>query len=146
MNSKVNLQYIGLREFWKDNLYHTGLHFERGQIRLVSADAARKLLRHSDVFKLVTNETSELERIGKQDVDSTNETSELERAGKQDAENEMSAFDEVQDVIMEISQMDKESLSLYAQSNYSQSLDKRKSVDTLREEVVQMVHQFGIVK
>lgn len=144
MNSKVNIQYIGLREFWRDNLYHTGLHFERGQIRLVSVDAARKLLRHPDVFELVADD--ELEQAGKQDEDVTDETSELEQAGKQDADNEMSAFDEVQDVIMEINQMDKESLSLYAQSNYSQLLDKRKSVDTLREEVVQMVHQFGIVK
>lgn len=144
MNSKVNIQYIGLREFWRDNLYHTGLHFERGQIRLVSSDAARKLLRHPDVFELVAGEESK--KASKQDVDSADETTKLEQAGKQDAENEMSAFDEVQDVIMEINQMDKESLSLYAQSNYSQSLDKRKSVDTLREEVVQMVHQFGIVK
>ena len=129
MNNKVKIRYIGLREFWRDNLYHTGLYFEHGQSRLVSSDAARKLLRHSDVFELVVDETSE-----------------LEQAGKQDADDEMSAFDEVQDVIMEINQMDKESLSLYAQSNYSQSLDKRKSVDALREEVVQMVHQFGIVK
>ena len=144
MNSKVKIQYVGLREFWRDNLYHTGLHFERGQIRLVSADAARKLLRHSDVFELVADEA--LEQAGKQEADTTDETSGLEQAGKQEAENEMSAFDEVQDVIMEISQMDKDILSLYAQSNYSQSLDKRKSVDTLREEVVQMVHQFGIVK
>ena len=146
MNSKVKIQYIGIREFWRDNLYHTGLHFERGQIRLVSADAARKLLRHPDVFELVADDSSELEQAGKQDADATDETSELEQAGKQDADNEMSAFDEVQDVIMEINQMDKESLALYAQSNYSQSLDKRKSVDNLREEVVQMVHQFGIVK
>ena len=146
MNNKVKIRYIGLREFWRDNLYHTGLYFEHGQSRLVSSDAARKLLRHSDVFELVVDETSELEQAGKQDADVVDETSELEQAGKQDADDEMSAFDEVQDVIMEINQMDKESLSLYAQSNYSQSLDKRKSVDALREEVVQMVHQFGIVK
>ena len=144
MNSNVKIQYIGLREFWRDNIYHTGLHFERGQIRLVSADAARKLLRHPDVFELVASD--ELEQAGKQDAGTTDETAELEQAGKQDAENEMSAFDEVQDVIMEIGRMDKESLSLYAQSNYEQSLDKRKSVETLREEVVQMVHQFGIVE
>lgn len=144
MNSKVKIQYIGLREFWRDNLYHTGLHFESGQIRLVSADAARKLLRHPDVFELVTDDTSELEQS--EDADVVDDTSELEQSGKQDAENEMSAFDEVQDVIMEINQMSKESLALYAQSNYSQVLDKRKSVDNLREEVVQMVHQFGIIK
>ncbi|HEZ5103686.1 hypothetical protein [Neisseria meningitidis] len=133
---RVFIKYIGGRAVWRDGIYHTGLVFEDGQVREVSAEAAAKLLRHGDVFAAV-----EGKRVKKAD-----DTEALEKAGALEVEREEAAFDAVQDVILQINQMGKDELELYAKANYGQSLDKRKSAENLREAVVQMVHQFGIVQ
>lgn len=133
---KVLIKYIGGCAVWRDCIYHTGLVFEDGQVREVSAEAAAKLLRHGDVFAAV-----EGKRVKKAD-----DTEALEKAGALEVEREAAAFDAVQDVILQINRMGKDELELYAKANYGQSLDKRKSAENLREAVVQMVHQFGIVQ
>lgn len=133
---RVFIKYIGGCAVWRDGIYHTGLVFEDGQVREVSAEAAAKLLRHGDVFAAV-----EGKRVKKAD-----DTEALEKAGALEVEREAAAFDAVQDVILQINRMGKDELELYAKANYGQSLDKRKSAENLREAVVQMVHQFGIVQ
>lgn len=133
---RVFIKYIGAEAVWRDCIYHTGLVFEDGQVREVSAEAAAKLLRHGDVFAAV-----EGKRVKKAD-----DTEALEKAGALEVERETAAFDAVQDVILQINRMGKDELELYAKANYGQSLDKRKSAENLREAVVQMVHQFGIVQ
>ncbi|HGG9246569.1 TPA: hypothetical protein ACJJ37_000371 [Neisseria meningitidis] len=133
---RVFIKYIGGRAVWRDGIYHTGLVFEDGQVREVSAEAAAKLLRHGDVFAAV-----EGKRVKKAD-----DTEALEKAGALEVEREEAAFDAVQDVILQINRMGKDELELYAKANYGQDLDKRKSAENLREAVVQMVHQFGIVQ
>lgn len=133
---RVFIKYIGGRAVWRDGIYHTGLVFEDGQVREVSAEAAAKLLRHGDVFVAAPGK-----RVKKAD-----DTEALEKAGALEVEREEAAFDAVQDVILQINQMGKDELELYAKANYGQSLDKRKSAENLREAVVQMVHQFGIVQ
>lgn len=133
---RVFIKYIGGRAVWRDGIYHTGLVFEDGQVREVSAEAAAKLLRHGDVFVAV-----EGKRVKKAD-----DTEALEKAGALEVEREAAAFDAVQDVILQINRMGKDELELYAKANYGQDLDKRKSAENLREAVVQMVHQFGIVQ
>ncbi|HGO8065525.1 TPA: hypothetical protein ACLAZ6_000340 [Neisseria meningitidis] len=133
---RVFIKYIGGRAVWRDGIYHTGLVFEDGQVREVSAEAAAKLLRHGDVFAAV-----EGKRVKKAD-----DTEALEKAGALEVEREAAAFDAVQDVILQINRMGKDELELYAKANYGQDLDKRKSAENLREAVVQMVHQFGIVQ
>lgn len=133
---RVFIKYIGGRAVWRDGIYHTGLVFEDGQVREVSAEAAAKLLRHGDVFVAAPGK-----RVKKAD-----DTEALEKAGALEVEREEAAFDAVQDVILQINRMGKDELELYAKANYGQDLDKRKSAENLREAVVQMVHQFGIVQ
>ncbi|CWN99022.1 hypothetical protein E4K39_03645 [Neisseria meningitidis] len=133
---RVFIKYIGGRAVWRDGIYHTGLVFEDGQVREVSAEAAAKLLRHGDVFVAAPGK-----RVIKAD-----DTEALEKAGALEVEREAAAFDAVQDVILQINRMGKDELELYAKANYGQDLDKRKSAENLREAVVQMVHQFGIVQ
>ncbi|AAW89755.1 TPA: hypothetical protein ACFITZ_001089 [Neisseria gonorrhoeae] len=133
---KVFIKYIGGRAVWRDRIYHTGLVFEDGQVREVSAGAAAKLLRHGDVFAAVP---------GKR-VEKADDTEALEKAGASELEREAAAFDAVQDVILQINRMGKDELELYAKANYGQGLDKRKSAENLREAVVRMVRQFGIVQ
>ncbi|HEZ1373373.1 TPA: hypothetical protein ACJKA7_000402 [Neisseria meningitidis] len=133
---RVFIKYIGGRAVWRDGIYHTGLVFEDGQVREVSAEAAAKLLRHGDVFAAAPGK-----RVKKAD-----DTEALEKAGALEVERKEAAFDAVQDVILQINRMGKDELELYAKANYGQDLDKRKSAENLREAVVQMVHQFGIVQ
>ncbi|AKP10571.1 TPA: hypothetical protein ACKN6K_001547 [Neisseria gonorrhoeae] len=133
---KVFIKYIGGRAVWRDRIYHTGLVFEDGQVREVSAGAAAKLLRHGDVFAAVP---------GKR-VEKADDTEALEKAGASELEREAAAFDAVQDVILQINRMGKDELELYAKANYGQGLDKRKSAENLREAVVRMVRQFGIAQ
>lgn len=133
---KVFIKYIGGRAVWRDRIYHTGLVFEDGQVREVSAGAAAKLLRHGDVFAAVP---------GKR-VEKADDTEALEKAGASGLEREAAAFDAVQDVILQINRMGKDELELYAKANYGQGLDKRKSAENLREAVVRMVRQFGIAQ
>ncbi|MCF2997404.1 UNVERIFIED_CONTAM: hypothetical protein PPO58_06985 [Neisseria gonorrhoeae] len=133
---KVFIKYIGGRAVWRDHIYHTGLVFEDGQVREVSAGAAAKLLRHGDVFAAVP---------GKR-VEKADDTEALEKAGASELERETAAFDAVQDVILQINRMGKDELELYAKANYGQGLDKRKSAENLRGDVVRMVRQFGIAQ
>lgn len=133
---KVFIKYIGGRAVWRDRIYHTGLVFEDGQVREVSAGAAAKLLRHGDVFAAV---------LGKR-VEKADDTEALEKAGASELERETAAFDAVQDVILQINRMGKDELELYAKANYGQGLDKRKSAENLRGDVVRMVRQFGIAQ
>lgn len=133
---RVFIKYIGGCAVWRDCIYHTGLVFEDGQVREVSAEAAAKLLRHGDVLVAAPGK-----RVIKAD-----DTEALEKAGALEVEREAAAFDAVQDVILQINRMGKDELELYAKANYGQDLDKRKSAENLREAVVQMVHQFGIVQ
>ncbi|QOG53975.1 hypothetical protein IBX84_05425 [Neisseria gonorrhoeae] len=133
---KVFIKYIGGRAVWRDRIYHTGLVFEDYQVREVSAGAAAKLLRHGDVFAAVP---------GKR-VEKADDTEALEKAGASQLEREAAAFDAVQDVILQINRMGKDELELYAKANYYQGLDKRKSAENLRGDVVRMVRQFGIVQ
>lgn len=133
---KVFIKYIGGRAVWRDRIYHTGLVFEDGQVREVSAGAAAKLLRHGDVFAAVP---------GKR-VEKADDTEALEKAGASELEREAAAFDAVQDVILQINRMGKDELELYAKANYGQGLDKRKSAENLRGDVVRMVRQFGIAQ
>ncbi|EMT8302925.1 hypothetical protein NTO88_001601 [Neisseria gonorrhoeae] len=133
---KVFIKYIGGRAVWRDRIYHTDLVFEDGQVREVSAGAAAKLLRHGDVFAAVP---------GKR-VEKADDTEALEKAGASELERETAAFDAVQDVILQINRMGKDELELYAKANYGQGLDKRKSAENLRGDVVRMVRQFGIAQ
>ncbi|CNQ87481.1 phage associated protein [Neisseria gonorrhoeae] len=133
---KVFIKYIGGGAVWRDRIYHTGLVFEDGQVREVSAGAAAKLLRHGDVFAAVP---------GKR-VEKADDTEALEKAGASELERETAAFDAVQDVILQINRMGKDELELYAKANYGQGLDKRKSAENLRGDVVRMVRQFGIAQ
>ncbi|EEZ58968.1 TPA: hypothetical protein ACKLWQ_001332 [Neisseria gonorrhoeae] len=142
---KVFIKYIGGRAVWRDRIYHTGLVFEDGQVREVSAGAAAKLLRHGDVFAAVPGK-----RVEKADdteaLEKADDTEALEKAGASELERETAAFDAVQDVILQINRMGKDELELYAKANYGQGLDKRKSAENLRGDVVRMVRQFGIAQ
>lgn len=143
VSGHIAVQYIGRKETYTDHLYGTELSFEKGQVRSLPGDIARKLLRHADMFK----EGSVLATIPKPDKssDEQDDTAKLlDEAGKRQQE-ERKQEDALLDLKQQVSIMTKDTLCDYALTNYRQKLDKRASVAELRQQVAGMIDQFGAV-
>lgn len=123
---KVAVQYIGKRETYTEGTYGSRLVFTQGQTVLVSAELAKKLLRHPDVYQpgQVTDET----------------TVQVETTPDEKDESEQS---EIQDVRDRIASMDKAALESFAKTTFQIDLDKRKGVEALRQQVTGLVDQYG---
>lgn len=136
----VAVRYIGRREQWIERSYTRGITFDKGQVRMLPPEIARKLLRHGDLF-----EQAEAKSAPKAKAKPKDDTQQHLDKMREDKEEESKARQHVQDQHDAIMSMDKDALELYAYSNYQQSLDKRKSVETLREQVAGFVDQYGAV-
>lgn len=131
----VPVKYVGRRPDFFDRIYGSGLFFDQGQTRWVPSELARKLLRHADLFER-----------GEEDLEaSEDDTAEIleEAARERDAQRvDQSAIQDLRDSVQS---MDKEALSQFASTNYRQIIDRRRSVETLREEVLGFIDRFGAV-
>lgn len=143
---KTAIIYIGTKHF-TDRLYNTGLAFEPKQVRQIPDDKARLFLRHSDLF-------AKYDSQGDKSDESLEEVVELETPDdteklldEQADKNDKKAKDEnnLQDLYTQVMVMDKDALEQFAKEHYQHNLDKRKSVDNLRNEVVGLIDQFGVV-
>lgn len=142
MAAPTAVKYIGRRDEWRDSVYGTGLYFVQNQTRMLPAEIARKLLKHSDLFEV--GDVAE-DVASDQDVSLVDDTSSLLKESQDKAEEEDSALNEVQDTLDQINRMDKAGLVNYARDQYQQNLDKKSNLTTLREQVTQLVNQFGVV-
>lgn len=142
----IDVQYIGRRERWKDTLYGTGLYFNAGQVRTLPIAIATKLLRHKDVFEEFAGAPA-ADRMTEPGIqrESDDDTSALLEEGRRDGKRAQQTLLEVQQVFDQIDRMDKAALEEFARNNYRQDIDKRRSLENLREQVRQMVDQFGVV-
>lgn len=133
--SLVPVKYVGRRPDFFDRIYGSGLFFDQGQTRWIPAELARKLLRHADLFER-----------GEEDLEaSEDDTAKIleESAREQDAQRiDQSAIQDLRDSVQS---MDKEALSHFAGTNYRQIIDRRRSVEALREEVLGFIDRFGAV-
>jgi hypothetical protein len=119
--SAKEVAYIGHREYSKDVTYGTG-EWVKGQTKVVDGVTALKLSRHPDVYRIM--EESDGSAI----------------AITQHVEDEVT---ESQYTIDTLQRMDRDALFEFVQHNFQQKLDRRKSVETLRNEAANLVHQFG---
>lgn len=129
----VPVKYIGRRPEFFDRIYGSGLFFDQGQTRLLPAELARKLLRHADLFER-----------GEEDLEaSEDDTAEIleEAARERDAQRIDQSV--IQDLRDSVQSMDKDALSQFAGTNYRQIIDRRRSVEALREEVLGFIDRFG---
>ncbi len=126
------VKYIG-KASYRDNLYRTYLTWEPGQVRGLPDDVADKILRHIDMFERA------------QHAPKKDDTSKLLADAKAAEAERDQAQIAIQSMYMEVQVMDKESLDNFAQRNYRQTIDKRHSVEDLRQQVVQMIDRFGVV-
>jgi len=130
------VRYTGRRVQFADRLYGTNLVWEPNQVRTLPPHVADKFLRHPDVFELAKVP------VTKRGNDDSAEI--LEISQKEDVQREQ-AQQAIQAMYLEVRAMDKEALASFAQRNYGQLIDRRHSVEDLRQEVVQMIDRFGVV-
>lgn len=132
----IAVKYIGRRESFTDTNYRSGLTFNRGQTRSLPVALARQFLRHADLFEVGTAE----KRSARAKEDDTQEILEsVKAAQKEEAQTEML----MQDLRDTVQTMDKDALAEFAQVHYQQQIDKRHSIESLREQVVQFIDRFG---
>lgn len=139
------VQYIGRRDTFTDHLYGTGLVFEKGQVRNLPSELARKFLRHGDQF------AENVAREGEQQIVQTTEEPDQDDTAAKLAEAqklqelERDKESQLQDLKVQVNAMTKTALGQYALTNYQQKLDQSKTVAELRAQVIGMIDQFGPV-
>lgn len=140
----IPVQYVGKKSQYTDRLYGSNLVFGRGQVRNVPSDIASKLLNHPEfqhyeqhLVDTPVNDRAEI--LHKDDTQTILDQAQIEQNEKLDEENR--TMDEIEIV----NRMDKKSLIDYAQTKYDQKLDGRNNVGALREHVVGLINQFGVV-
>lgn len=138
--SGVAIQYVGNKSLFKDHLYNSALTFTTGQVRNVNSDLATKLLKHPE-FKLYVAESHDFTE-SEQTVDDTAVVLANAQIEQEKKDQEQTA---VLDEIDVVNQMTKDALIEYAYNKYQQKLNKQNSVATLRTQVAEFVHQFGVV-
>ena len=146
----IKILYIGKRKQYTEGCYGSKILFEHNKPQMVPYDLAMKLLKHPDQYKkyevddfdgsdgLGVGETPESSETP-ESLDDTPVAEIAEDTSEEDAETDM------QDIRDSLSSMDRDSLADFAFKSFSGfKLDKRKSEDTLRLEVVQMLDQVGL--
>ena len=129
----VPVKYVGRRPDFFDRIYGSGLFFDQGQTRWVPSELARKLLRHADLFER-----------GEEDLEaSEDDTAEILEEAAREQDNKRVEQSVIQDLRDSVQSMDKDALSQFASTNYRQIIDRRRSVETLREEVLGFIDRFG---
>ena len=121
----VAVKYEGPRAAYREGTYGSGLMWTKGETKLVPAALAEKLLRHAPVYvpgdkKAAPKHAEVIAEPAKKDEDDT------------------------QEVRDSFNTMDKDALETYARTHFRVELDKRKSLQSLRGQVTQLVDQYGI--
>ena len=121
----VAVKYEGPRATYREGAYGSGLMWTKGETKLVPAALAEKLLRHAPVYvpgdkKAAPKHAEVIAEPAKKDENDT------------------------QEVRDSLNTMDKDALEAYARTHFRVELDKRKSLQSLRGQVTQLVEQYGI--
>lgn len=120
----VAVKYDGPRSTYREGAYGSGLMWTKGETKLVPAALAEKLLRHAPVYvpgdkKAAPKHVEVIAEPAKKDENDT------------------------QEVRDSFNTMDKDALEAYARTHFRVELDKRKSLQSLRGQVTQLVDQYG---
>lgn len=132
----VPVKYVGRRSDFFDRIYGSGLFFDQGQTRWIPPELARKLLRHADLFERGEEEA---------DAQPDDDTAELLKESAIEQETQRIDQSAIQDLRDSVQSMDKDALSHFAGTNYRQIIDRRRSVEALRVEVLGLIDRFGAV-
>ena len=126
----IAVRYVGRRPVYREGAYGSGIVFTQCETKLVPSDLANKLLRHTDVY--VPGSASK----------DTTIASVPDSVKKTDEQNEEEIMQSLRDSIQT---MDKDALETYARTQFKIDIDKRRGLDKLRQQVTQLIDQYGAV-
>lgn len=139
----VSIQYIGNKSLYTDHLYESALTFEQGQVRSVPSDLATKFLKHPEFTRYEGLPESISGEPTEQSLD--DDTSSILKRSKEKQQEEIDKENQIFDEIEAVSKMTKAGLVQYALEKYEQKLNAQKNLGELKEQVTQLIHQYGIV-
>lgn len=135
----TRIAYQG-RKIYRDKF--SGNTWEPGTAKLVTPDAAKKLLRFAEFARAEAAEpATEPQQASTPDTSTELETAmaiEQEAARAKEQEKQM-----LESMLLTVQSMDKSALEEYARK-YEVDLDKRLGVGKLRAEVATLIEQFGV--
>jgi len=144
---KVAVQYIGRRPSYIDRLYGTGLSFDTEQVRGLPASIAKNFLRHGDLFQraAVVEEVGAgqggQQALSKQLDDTAAQLAEAQRLQDEQRAKDMRR----QELLDQVSNMDKEGLQVFAKDTYNQVVPKTMTLENMRAKVFAFIDQYGPV-
>ncbi|AOV00549.1 hypothetical protein [Delftia tsuruhatensis] len=143
--TKVAVQYIGRRPSYIDRLYGTGLSFDTEQVRGLPASIAKNFLRHGDLFQRAA--VVEAAGQGEQQPLSTPlDDTAAQLADAQRLQEEQRAKDmRRQELLDQVSNMDKEGLQVFAKDTYNQVVPKTMTLENMRAKVFAFIDEYGAV-
>lgn len=139
----VSIQYIGNKSLYTDHLYESALTFEQGQVRSVPSDLATKFLKHPEFTRYEGLPESISGEPTEQSLD--DDTSSILKRSKEKQQEEIDKENQIFDEIEAVSKMTKAGLVQYALEKYEQKLNAQKNLGELKEQVTQLIHQYGVV-
>lgn len=144
---KVAVQYIGRRPSYTDRLYGTGLSFEQEQVRGLPASIAKNFLRHGDLFqRAAVVEQAGVGQGEQQPPGVPLDDTAAQLAEAQRLQDEQRAKDvRRQELLDQVSNMDKEGLQVFAKDTYNQVVPKTMTLDNMRAKVFSFIDQYGPV-
>jgi len=140
--SGIAIQYVGRKDQHIDRLYGSNLVFAHGQVRIVPSNIASSLLKHPEFQRYEQQDLNATESDTQQSDDTSLILEESKKKQEKDDENEALIMDEI-DTVQRIT--DKKSLVEYAKHKYDQDLKMSSSVNTLQNQVVDLIKRFGVV-
>jgi len=134
---QIPVKYIGPDAYWEAYLYGVKLRFDSGQTRAMPESLALKFLTHGDTFgrdksAVVAPKTTE------------QETAEALAQAEKQQKDEHDQYLELHEVLDRVNLMGKEQLVEMA-TRYGTKLDGRKSVESLRGTVKQLIDLNGLI-
>ena len=141
-NKFTFIQYLGRRQPYRDGVCGSGLTFQKTGDVLPALDVfAQQMLKHPSVYKKVDAPAAGIKPVAVIESEPLPESvrAQIEAVNAQKKEHEKSS-----DIRLEIQMMDKPALEAFAQAHFNQKIDKRLSVDSLRQHVTGLYEQFGL--
>lgn len=141
-NKFTFIQYLGRRQPYRDGVCGSNLTFQKtGDVLPVLDAFAQQMLKHPSVYKKVEAPAAGIKPVAVVESELLPESvqAQIEAVNAQKKEHEKS-----NDVRLEIQMMDKPALEAFAQAHFNQKIDKRLSVDSLRQHVTGLYEQFGL--
>ncbi|EZP56394.1 hypothetical protein [Delftia sp. RIT313] len=143
--TKVAVQYIGRRPSYIDRLYGTGLSFDAEQVRDLPASIAKNFLRHGDLFqRAAVVEEAGAGQGGQQAPITPLDDTAAQLAEAQRLQEEQRAKDmRRQELLDQVSNMDKEGLQVFAKDTYNQVVPKTMTLENMRAKVFAFIDEYG---